>query len=157
LARKEDLNFFDLLQSSYQDRQYQRLRKEYSISDNFVFNGKDINFYGDGNIVCGENSYIGSYSTIQAGKNCMVTIGKNCHISHNVRIYTESNVADQPFDSGDKELISQNVTVEDYVWIGANVFINPGSTIGKIQLLALILWCQKTSRLTRFGQAHLLN
>ena len=122
---------YSSLYVSYQNDQYRQYRKKYSISELFKFNGKDILFYGEGKIICGENSYIGNYSSIQAGENCTVTIGNNCHISHNVRIYTVSNLADQAFNAPVKQAVEANVTIDDYVWIGANVFINPGVSIGR--------------------------
>jgi len=87
--------------------------KKYSISKSFRFNGS-----------------IGSYSTVQASKNCKVVIGKNTSISHNVRIYTESNFADQDFSVELKTKKYGDVIIGDFVWIGANVFINPGIKIG---------------------------
>jgi maltose O-acetyltransferase len=122
---------YGMLYSSYQHEQYNRYRKNYNISERFKFNGKDILFYGEGKILCGENSYIGNYSTIQSCKDCVVHIGSNCHISHNVRIYTTSNIADQSFNTPVKQTINGSVIIEDYVWIGANVFINPGISIGR--------------------------
>ena len=49
---------------------------------------------GDGEIIIGENSYIGNFSTVQAYKGCKVIIGANCAISHNVRIYTANRKAE---------------------------------------------------------------
>jgi maltose O-acetyltransferase len=109
---------------------YNTFRNEYSINDTFFFNGPNISFYGNGKIICGENSYIGAFSTIQAYENCVVEIGKHTQISHNVRIYTQSAVSDQDFSKEKKEIKTGNVLIEDYVWIGANVFINPGITVG---------------------------
>lgn len=106
-------------------------REKYNISRTFRFNGYYINFYGNGKIVCGENSYIGEYSTIQAFDNCEVLIGDNCAISHNVRIYTCSYEADQDLNNNNsKEKKIGNVKIGSGVWIGVNVFINPGITIG---------------------------
>jgi maltose O-acetyltransferase len=106
-------------------------RKVYNLSETFRFNGKDILFYGEGKIFCGDNSYIGNLSTIQASKDCFVKIGTNTSISHNVRIYTSSNDANQDMNSSnEKNKIFGNVTIGNGVWIGANVFINPGITIG---------------------------
>lgn len=106
-------------------------RKVYSLSETFRFNGKEIQFYGEGKIFCGDNSYIGNLSTIQASKDCFVKIGTNTSISHNVRIYTSSNDANQDMNSSDgKNKVFGNVTIGNGVWIGANVFINPGITIG---------------------------
>jgi maltose O-acetyltransferase len=105
-------------------------KAKYSIDPTFRFNGEHILFYGDGRINCGADSYIGSYSTIQAYQNCKVVIGKGCSISHNVRIYTQTNIADQDFSATPLIEKTGDVVIEDYAWIGANVFINPGVKIG---------------------------
>lgn len=55
---------------------YNKYRKIYNIHPSFIFNGKYIYFYGEGDIIIDENSYIGQYSSIQAGKGCHVKIGK---------------------------------------------------------------------------------
>lgn len=112
-----------------QKKQYNNYRLKYQIDESFRFNGGQILFYGMGNILCGEGSYIGELSTVQAFEDCIVKIGSNCSISHNVRIYTQSRIPDQDF-SISKRIKTGNVTIEDNVWIGANVFINPGITIG---------------------------
>lgn len=104
--------------------------EKYKIAPTFRFNGIFVNFYGDGEIVCGENSYIGSYSTVQADKNYKVIIGNNCAISHNVRIYTSSYCTDQDFNNNINQVKGGNVIIGNGVWIGANVFINPGVIIG---------------------------
>lgn len=56
-------------------------------------------------------------------------IGKNCQISHNVRIYTTSLNAEE-YIKGRKIYKNGNVIIGNNVWIGANVFINPGVEIG---------------------------
>lgn len=113
------------------DHNFIVFRKVYKISDTFRFNGRDILFYGEGEIFCGDNSYIGNLSTVQASKNSFVKIGNNTSISHNVRIYTSSNDANQDMNSSyEKNKVFGNVTIGNGVWIGANVFINPGITIG---------------------------
>ena len=113
-----------------QNAAYTEYREKYSISDDFRFNGNDILLYGDGKISCGSGSYIGSYSTVQAYKNCKVSIGKHCSISHNVRIYTQSTIPDQDFSKLPLAEKTGDVFIGDFVWIGANVFINPGVRIG---------------------------
>ena len=115
-----------------QKLRYIEFRTKYQISHSFRFNGKDILFYGDGIIICGDDSYIGYYSTLQAAKNCVISIGKNCAISHNVRIYTSSRIADQNLNQSKDNILSKSgdVIIEDGVWIGANVFINPSIKIG---------------------------
>lgn len=54
------------------DWHYSELRNKYNIHPSFRFNGMFIYFYGEGKIEIGENSYIGWYSTIQAGENLLV-------------------------------------------------------------------------------------
>jgi len=119
----------DLIENIEREK-YVAFRDRYNISNSFFFNGPNISFYGNGNIFCGENSYIGSLSTVQAFENCVVKIGNNTQISHNVRIYTQTAVSDQDFSKEKREIKTGDVIIEDYVWIGANVFINPGITIG---------------------------
>lgn len=110
---------------------YSSYRNEYDIDETFKFNGEGIILYGEGKIIIRENTYIGNYSTIQAATKCKVIIGRNCSISHNVRIYTESNIPDQNFDTEfANEKYSGDVIIGNGVWIGANVFINPGVSIG---------------------------
>jgi len=110
---------------------YDSYRKKYDIAEDFRFNGENILFYGEGKIIIDENSYIGWNSTIQSSSACVVKVGKNCSISHNVRIYTESNFTKQNFDLLSKKIkTSGDVIIGNGVWIGVNVFIRPGVKIG---------------------------
>lgn len=122
---------FDSLEMNNSIMKFDSYKKKYKISSTFRFNGKNIKFYGDGEIICKENSYIGDYSTIQSAKNCSVIIGNNCSISHNVRIYTSSNEANQNMNTIDEKVkVFGDVIIGNGVWIGANVFINPNIIIG---------------------------
>lgn len=126
------LILYNRLTNEYWTSVYLNYRKIYDISPSFKFNGIDIMFYGKGKIICGSNSYIGNYSTIQASSKQQVIIGNNCSISHNVRIYTESNNAEQNMNANNpKHKQYGDVIIEDGVWIGANVFIKEGVHIGK--------------------------
>ena len=71
----------------------------------------------------------------QAVKENTVKIGKNCQISHNVRIYTETDVADQDFSNEIRLTKKANVIIGDYVWIGTNVMIVPGVEIGNNSII----------------------
>jgi len=115
----------------YYERRYEYFREEYGITKSFGFHGTDIRIYGNGKILTGNNSYIGSLSTIELNKNAKVVIGDNCQISHNVRMYTTTAEADQDF-TVEKVLPNKygDIVIGDGVWIGANVFINPGVKIG---------------------------
>jgi len=115
----------------YTKMTYEGFYKKYKLPASFKFNGEGIIVYGEGLLEAGQNSYVGSYSTIQIQKDCKVVIGNNCHISHNVRIYTTTNSSDQDFNLKDSlKSISKSVEIGNAVWIGANVFIIPGIKIG---------------------------
>lgn len=120
---------FKLMQRAYFYFHYERLREIYEISPTFRFAGRYIEIYGNGRFIGGAGSYIGNYSSIQTFDECKVSIGQDCAISHNVRIYSQSYVSDQDF-SGPRAVKTGNVIIGDNVWIGANVFIGPGITIG---------------------------
>ena len=135
LLLKADFNdkaiFFENLNNSYLKRERDFMKQKYEIDETFKFNGIHIKFYGDGEIICKSNSYIGNFSTIQSDKGYKVIIGNNCAISHNVRIYTSSYDANQNFNIDTGRIITGgDVCIGNGVWIGANVFINPGVKIG---------------------------
>lgn len=109
---------------------YLEYRKKYDISPLFKFNGVNILFYSEGEIMCNKNSYIGEYSTLQSVAGCKIIIGEGCMISHNVRMYTSSAIADQDFSFLPLKEKKGNIIIGNNVWIGANVFINPGIIIG---------------------------
>ncbi len=110
---------------------YRQYRNVYKIPVSFRFNGKDIVFYGDGKITCGENSYIGDRSSVHAANKYEVFIGDGCHIASNVRVFTETADADQDFSRKPIPSKYGNVYIGSYCWIGANVVINPGVSIGE--------------------------
>ena len=109
---------------------YRGYRSRYEIDPAFRFNGAGIQLYGDGRISLSSESYVGGLSTLQAGPGLSVSIGHRCSISHNVRVYTTTSVADADFRSGPPPDFSGSVVIEDGVWIGVNVYIGPGVTIG---------------------------
>lgn len=119
----------------YYERRYITYKKNYSISQDFGFNGTDIRITGEGNLITGSNSYVGSYSTFQLAKGCKISIGNKCQISHNVRMYTSSDISDQDFLSENRLNKSGNIIINDGVWIGANVFIVPGISIGENSII----------------------
>lgn len=110
---------------------YLKFRKTYAIDKKFRFNGKGIIFYGKGDIHAGSESYIGELSTLQATDGYKICIGVGCQISHNVRVYTQSAVADYDFSQSNRPQKYGDVSFGDYCWVGANVFVNPGLSIGE--------------------------
>jgi len=131
MIKKSYFRIIRFLISRYWKIKYEIFRDKFELSPTFKFNGPDIRFYGEGRIIIDDESYIGSYSTIQARPDCIVRIGKGCHISHNVRMYTGSNHVDQDFSLSKLLMKTGNIIVRDYVWIGVNVYIGPGIEIGE--------------------------
>ena len=115
----------------YWQLRYSAYRHKYDLADDLVFNGPDIRFYGEGHLVIGRRSHIGSYSTIQVKQGCSVSIDENCRISHNVRMYTSSHWANQDFSEAVLRHKTGDITIGKHVWIGVNVYIGPGITIGE--------------------------
>lgn len=115
---------------SYFDLRYMTYRKLYSIDESFLFNGVDIEMYGDGDIIIGKNSYIGNRCALATSKGCKIVIGNNCSISHNVRIYTVNRDPQTIINNLEVGHIKGDVIIGNNVWIGANVFICQGVTIG---------------------------
>lgn len=109
---------------------YYSFRTRYQIADTFNFNGHDILLYGDGQIVCGENSYVGDRSTLYAAKGYKLIIGRGCQISSNVRMFTQTAIADADFSYKPVPSRFGDIKIGNYCWIGANVLINPNVTIG---------------------------
>jgi len=84
------------------------------------------------NISIDEGSYIRS-GEIASGE-AVVKIGKHCAIGGNVSIRARSHALDAPTSSKKisvNKRVYGNIVIGDYVWIGNNVFIKHGVTIGK--------------------------
>lgn len=95
----------------------------------------DVIIQGIGELVIGENSFVGSFSTI--GVNSKVYIGNNVMIAQNVSIRD----TDHKFDDLTIPMIQQGINVEpviieDDVWIGYGAVITKGVAIGKGSIIA---------------------
>ena len=120
-----------ILKISYNRIVYDKYRQKYNIDRTFRFNGSGIILNGNGTINIGENTYIGENSSIQAVEGMIVEIGKNCAISHNVRIYTSNYDANEIiYENTKTRTKSGSVYIGDNCWIGANVLITEGLTVG---------------------------
>ena len=128
--------FFYLLKRSYELNHYDSIRKKYKLNKSFQFNGEGTVFFGDGDIEIGEFTYIGRYSILQVSANSKIVIGKNCMIGPFFKIWTQSAKVDHDYNF--KETIKPkigNIIIHDAVWIGANVLISPGVTIGENSII----------------------
>lgn len=133
-----------LILKSIASKLYRQIRLIFSQRDNRIFsynvslkslNGSSIEVKEDTFI--DSNSTIGSYSYI--GRNCSISkssIGRYCSIANNVsigqgehdlkEISTSSIFYHSPYDL----LTSKSCKIEDDVWIGVDVIILRGVTIG---------------------------
>jgi maltose O-acetyltransferase len=109
---------------------YERFYRKYELDPSFWFNGWRCSLYGPGRIIAGPDSYIGEGTTIKAAAGRTVRIGRGAAISHAVRVYTENRDPDADQSVPDPPYLGGDVTIGDYVWIGANVFVPQGVTIG---------------------------
>lgn len=87
--------------------------------------------YGE-NISIDKHSFINHNCTILAEAN--VVIGKYVRIAPNVSIYTVGH-AENPLKRKEGYSYAKKVIIEDNVWIGGNVIILPGVTIGENSII----------------------
>lgn len=119
-----------------QNFQYQQYRKKYDISDSFIFNGEGTLLYGDGIITIQHHSYIGRYSTLQCSEKTSIFIGENCKIGPFFNIWTQSSEVDCDYNFEDRIIPKiGDIIIENAVWIGANVIVSPGVTIGENSII----------------------
>lgn len=82
----------------------------------------------------GDNTFIGDGTTITGGKS-IIRIGKNCDISSHVNIVSGTHkLGNLNRSAGDG--YSEDITIEDGVWVGFGATILHGVTIGKGSVIA---------------------
>ena len=83
-----------------------------------------------GNISIGDNTYING-GRFQALENSKIIIGKDCMISHDVIMRTDTHLHDNTTKPMIKRgHIYKNITIGDNVWIGEGAYIMPGIIVG---------------------------
>ncbi len=86
------------------------------------------------NLYIGDNTFIGDESMIMGGKS-NIYIGKNCDISSHVSIISGTHKIGN-IDKAAGDGYSEDITIEDGVWIGFGAIILHGVTIGKGSIIA---------------------
>lgn len=81
-----------------------------------------------GSVSVGENTWIGTNVILDGSGG--LTIGSYCSISAGVQIYSHDSVQ-WAISGGQKEYEYAKTVIEDYCYIGPNVIIQKGVTIGK--------------------------
>ena len=90
--------------------------------------------WGTGNLIIGDNTFIGHYSKILMGGS-EVRIGKDVDISSMVTIINGTHVK---YDTPNKAAgtgYSKDIIIDDGSWIGATVTILGGAIIGKLTIV----------------------
>lgn len=120
-----------------------------TIAENCTIGGSFIALFG-GKVSVGKNTYIGPGTSIQAKEN--ITIGQDVIIANNVVLLDNNNHPVSPLErkkmSNCKDHIndelwswkyaeSKPIIIEDNVWIGRDVRILKGVTVGKGSIVAL--------------------
>jgi len=95
-----------------------------TISGNVnFFSGLNLKLFEKSNVVIGNGTYFSGPVTIHSKES--IHIGKNCAISWNVSII-DSNFHKLP---GEEAIKTKPIQIGDFVWIGCNSVILPGSVI----------------------------
>jgi len=123
-------------------------KNKIKIGKNSVIEGRLVVFNYGGEIIVGDNVYIGKHSNIWSGE--QVEIGNNVLISHNVNVIdTNSHEIDHieraerfrnlvkyghPKDKA--SVITSKIKIGDYVWISFGASVLKGVTIGQGAIIA---------------------
>lgn len=89
---------------------------------------------GNGSLIIGDNSWIGHNVTIVTTST--VVIGENVDIAPNVYIGTGTHIVDIKGNRIAGKGISKEVTIGSGTWLCAGSIVLPGSTLGKMSLVA---------------------
>lgn len=96
-----------------------------------VWISNNVSFWGGGKIVLGENTHIGSFSSIYASKEGGVEFGMNVNCARNMFVidanhgYKNKNV---PINKQPMEI--EKINIGNDCWIGANCTFLKGSSLG---------------------------
>lgn len=93
-------------------------------------------FYGGGELIIGDDVWIGIGDMIYSTLNASVKIGKHCDLAPEVMILTGSHEIDVDGDHIGGKGTAANVEIGDGCWLGARSTVLPGVTIAKKNILA---------------------
>lgn len=89
-----------------------------------------MDVFGDFYFSIGEDTYVGKDVLVTGGK-CSIKIGSYCDIGHRVCIYGGTHEVNMNRGHTAGPGYSRDVTIEDGAWVGSNVVILGGVTIGE--------------------------
>jgi maltose O-acetyltransferase len=127
--------FYKILFKSSKEVYRRKILKKFNLHETVTF-WKNTFITGEGDIIIGKNTYIGQQTYISANpEGSKIVIGDDCAISHNIQIRT-GTYNSEDFINGKRNIIFQNITIGNNVWIGANSFIAGGVIIGDNVIIA---------------------
>ena len=92
--------------------------------------GSNTILWGTGTIVIGDNSHIGENSWIYSNCNGGVTIGDDVNVAANLYLIDSNHKFEKGQLIREQDLESEHISIGNDVWIGANVTIIKGARIG---------------------------
>ncbi|MCK9546754.1 MAG: acyltransferase [Sulfurospirillaceae bacterium] len=107
------------------------------IGDNSILRDVFFEIIGTNcSIIIGKNSTIGHNSYLSAkGNKILLTVGKNCMFSRNVKIMTSDG---HPiFLNGKKYNLEKSIIIENNVWLADGVTVLKGITIGENSVIGI--------------------
>lgn len=121
---------FDAMENASARKKLRDYRRVFNLADSArIGRIQDVRF--DGNVSIGANSYFNS-GRIQSGPQSSVSIGQWCAIGYDVNILAITHDIHRPTGPlGERPLQEASIVIKDYVWIGSNVYIREGVTIGE--------------------------
>lgn len=125
-----------IIHNLLQEIEKMRIRDRADIHRSVALHGHNIVIKHPENVLIKEGSVLHGDTYLEAQGN--LTIGRYVHIAKGLTIFTTNHnyrsTCSIPYN-GTK--ISSPVTIEDFVWIGANVCIVPGITVGEGAILGM--------------------
>ena len=114
------------------EARYAGYRLRYSIADSFKFMGENTLLQGGNkqDIVLGEFSYMGDFGYVEVGFDESFKLGVNCRVGRFFHAQTFGYDPDEAFTPGTLIKKGGCIVVGDGCWIGRNVHILPGISVG---------------------------
>lgn len=117
------------LKNAHIRRLEQEIRKEFKLDPSVDLNYPEHIFLC-GDITIGKHTYING-ARIVSGRTAKIFIGEWCAIGHNVNIIGRTHNPEHATGNlEDRPTIHKDIIIGDRVWIGTNVFIREGVSLG---------------------------
>ena len=120
---------YQALQNAHNRELAREIRRTFNLDPSVRLNYPEHIFLC-GDITIGKHTYING-ARIVSGRTAKIVIGEWCAIGHNVNIIGRTHHPQQATgELKDRPTIHKDIIIGDRVWIGTNVFIREGVTLG---------------------------